>query len=70
MIIGVLLLTTSAYITYRLLRFCHRFALVHEKMPPPLLRFFAWSVFIFQILTCMGLSFIALEVVAMIRANP
>lgn len=70
MIFSVLLLTGSAYIAYRFLRFAYRFALVDEGMPAFMRSLLRWLVFLFQVLTCVGLSWIVLSFVDLVRNNP
>jgi len=70
MIIAVILLTTSAYLTYRFLRFAHRFGMLDESMPKIAIRLMSFLMFLFQVLTCVGLSWIVLDFIDLIRNNP
>lgn len=70
MIIAIMLLTASAYLAYRFMRFCHRFSMVDENASLIFRELLRWMVLLFQVLTCVGLSWIALSFVDLIRNNP
>lgn len=70
MIFPVLLLTISAYIAYRFMRFAYRFSLVDENASIKFRELLRWMVLLFQVLTCVGLSWITLSFINLIRNNP
>ncbi len=70
MIAAVMLLTISAYLTYRFLRFAHRFGLIHDDLPRGTIRAMSYLMFLFQVLTCVGLSWMALDLFDLFRRQP
>lgn len=69
MIIAIMLLTISAYLGYRFVRYARIIATLDDRVPPRVIKLLSPLCILFQILTCVGFSWIVLSFIDLVRNN-